>query len=173
MLLQSWQFALGEVNLLCEFTTMHEDLRAKRASILHSEMPSDLLPNSEPEISQQVQTKNPPTNAVIDVDVSPKEPKLAPNKSTWNPKLREALTAPLKEARRPTFAKIMQFCKKYAYSIYSRGSPVCAQNTFFGTCFFGEKCTKKHTTATDAHVQPILKVLSDSIIDTSKIKAGQ
>ena len=26
ILLQSRQFALGEVNMLCEFTTMHEDL---------------------------------------------------------------------------------------------------------------------------------------------------
>ena len=31
ILLQERQFALGEVNMLCEFTTMHEDLRAKRA----------------------------------------------------------------------------------------------------------------------------------------------
>ena len=47
VLLQSRQFALGEVNLLCEFTTMHEELRAKRASIMHSEIPSDLIANSE------------------------------------------------------------------------------------------------------------------------------
>ena len=53
VLLQSRQFALGEVNLLCEFTTMHEDLRAKCASILHSKIPSDLLTNSKPETSQQ------------------------------------------------------------------------------------------------------------------------
>ena len=39
LLLQSCQFALGKVNLLCEFTTMHEDLCAKRAVILHSKMP--------------------------------------------------------------------------------------------------------------------------------------
>ena len=87
VLLQFRQFALGEVNLLCEFTTMHEDLCDKRASILHSKMPSDLLTNSEPETSQQDRPKNPPTNATIDVDITPKKPKLEPpNKSTLNPK---------------------------------------------------------------------------------------
>ena len=49
VLLKSRQFALGEVNLLCEFTTMHEDLHTKRASILHSEMPMNLIKNLEPE----------------------------------------------------------------------------------------------------------------------------
>ena len=92
---------------------MHKDLRAKRAkraSILHSEMLSDLLTNSEPETSQQDRPKNPPTNAAIDVDITPKKPKLEPpNKSTWNPKLCATLTVPLKEAGQPSFTKTMQF----------------------------------------------------------------
>ena len=46
ILLQSRQFALGEVNVLCEFTTMHKDLRAKRAAIYHSDMPLELISNS-------------------------------------------------------------------------------------------------------------------------------
>ena len=46
ILLQSRQFSLGEVNVLCEFTTMHKDLRAKRAAIHHSDMPLDLISNS-------------------------------------------------------------------------------------------------------------------------------
>ena len=40
ILLKSRQFSLGEVNMLCEFTTMHEDLRSNREAILHSEIPS-------------------------------------------------------------------------------------------------------------------------------------
>ena len=35
VLLRYRQFTLGEVNLLYKFTTMHEYIRAKRASILH------------------------------------------------------------------------------------------------------------------------------------------
>ena len=38
ILLQSRQFALGEVNILCEFSTMHKDLCTKWATIHHSEM---------------------------------------------------------------------------------------------------------------------------------------
>ena len=156
-----------------EFTTMHEDLRAKRASILHSEMPSELIANSEPEEPFQARSKHPPTTAVIDVDVTPKKAKLIANKSTWNPKLRDALTVPLAKAGQPTFTKIMQFCKKDAYGIFPKGSPVCAPNAFFGTCFFGEKCTKKHTPATEAQVPPILNLLSSFINNPAKIKLGQ
>ena len=36
VLLQSRQFALDEVKILCEFTTMHGDLLAKRANIHHN-----------------------------------------------------------------------------------------------------------------------------------------
>ena len=152
---------------------MHKDLRSKRASILHSEMPMNLITNSEPEMVQQDRTRNPATNATIDVDINPKKVKLAPpNKSNWNPRLRAALTVPLKEAGQPSFTKIMQFCKKDACSIYPRGSSICAPNAFFGTCFFGDKCTKKHLLATDAQVQPILTVLAEFIKYPSKIKAG-
>ena len=34
-----------EINILCELTTMHEDLRDKKAKIYHSEVPQDLLKN--------------------------------------------------------------------------------------------------------------------------------
>ena len=46
VLLQSRQFELDEVNILCEFTTMHGDLQAKRTIIHHSDMPLELLTNS-------------------------------------------------------------------------------------------------------------------------------
>ena len=52
------EVALGEVNLLCEFTTMHKDLCAKRARIPQSEMPSDLLTNSEPETHNNIRTSH-------------------------------------------------------------------------------------------------------------------
>ena len=42
-LLQARQFAMGEANVLCEFSTMHSDLCAKRANIHHGEIPQDLL----------------------------------------------------------------------------------------------------------------------------------
>mmetsp|Transcript_15052 Transcript_15052/g.17307 ORF Transcript_15052/g.17307 Transcript_15052/m.17307 type:complete len:80 (+) Transcript_15052:240-479(+) len=64
------------------------------------------------------------------------------NSSTWNPKLSTALMVPLQESGHPTFTKIVQFCKKYAYGIFPKGSPICAPNEFFGTCIFGDKCTK-------------------------------
>ena len=67
ILVQSRQFALGEVNALCEFTTIHEDLRAKRAAIHHSEMPLELISNStEKEAPPKPNENNP---EVVDVEV--------------------------------------------------------------------------------------------------------
>ena len=66
ILLQSRQFALGEMNMLCEFKTMHSDLRSKKAAIYHGEMPMELVTNSTP----QVPPTPPPAheNLVVDVD---------------------------------------------------------------------------------------------------------
>ena len=173
ILLQSRQFSLGEVNLLCEFTTMHEDLRAKRASIHHSEVPNELITNSTPEAPPKaVSKKTPSPTDPIDVDKIPKKPKTVPNPNNWHPKLKEALEEPLKKAGHPSFTKVMNFCKKDAYGIFHKGSPICVPNAFFGTCFFGDKCPKKHTMATDAQVQPILSLLDDFIRDPAKIKSG-
>lgn len=67
VLLQSRQFSLGEVNLLRAFITIHEDLRAKRAAILHSEMPSELLANSGTNSPPPDRTKN-SRKTIIDID---------------------------------------------------------------------------------------------------------
>ena len=61
-LLQSRQFALGEVNILCEFTTMHGNLQAKRATIHYSEMPLELLTNSR-------ETPPPPATRTPEIQV--------------------------------------------------------------------------------------------------------
>ena len=151
---------------------MHEYLRAKRADILHSEMPSELLQNSEPKINLPVTAKTPPTNPTINMDAIPKRPRVA-NTSNWHPKLKAALHGPLKTAGNPTFTNIMNYCKKDGYNIFPKGSPVCTPNAFFGTCFFGEKCTKRHKMATDAQVKPILTVLEEFIKKTTKLQAGQ
>ena len=95
---------------------MHEDLRAKREAILHSEMPSDLLQNSEPKLTPPVMAKTPPTNPNIDVDAITKRPRLA-NTSNWHPKLKVSLQGPLKTAGHPTFTNIMNYCKKDGYNI--------------------------------------------------------
>ena len=76
ILLQSRQFALGEVNVLCEFTTMHEDLRAKRLAIHHSEMPLELISNSTEK--EAPPKPNETTPKVVDVEVERIKKKLRP-----------------------------------------------------------------------------------------------
>ena len=109
-LLQSRQFYLGEVNMLCEFTTMHEDLRTKKASIFHSKMPSELLTNSGTTSPPPERIKNPPHKPAIDVHATPKRQRVA-NHNNWQPKLMAALKRPSQTAGSQTFTKIMKFCK--------------------------------------------------------------
>ena len=169
-LLQSQQFALGEMNVLCKFTMMHSDLRAKMATIHHSEIPMELITNSAP----QVPPTPPPAvheNPGVDVDKIPKKLRVS-NPNNWNPKLKTALQGLLGEAGNPTFTKVMDFYKKDAYSIVPKGYPVCAPNLMFGSCFFDEKCTKKHTMATDAQLQPVLELVNDFVKEPKKLALG-
>lgn len=103
---------------------MYKDLRAKSVSILHSKMPRELLDNSEqeapPEKPSQVQDISP---QMIDIDKISKKPRQE-NPNNWHPNLKEKLEGPLKEAGFHSFTKIMNYCKKDAYSIFPKGSLV-------------------------------------------------
>ena len=126
-LLQYRHFSLREVNMLCKFTTMHEDPRSKKASIFHSEMSSEFLTNYGTNSPPPDQIKNLPHKTAIDVDVTIKRQRVA-NPNIWNPKLMAALKKPLQTTVSPTFTKIMKFCKNDAYSIFPKGYPVCVPN---------------------------------------------
>ena len=156
----------------CEFTTIHEDLWANKYSILHSEISSELLTNSSTTSPPSERIKNLPHKPAIDMDATTKRYRFA-NSKNWHPNLMAALKRPLQTAGSPTFTKIMNFCKKDAYSIFPKGSPVCTPNAFFVTFFFNQKCTKKHTAATDTQVKPILALLDDFTKDPIKISAGR
>ena len=158
--------------MLCEFTTMNEDLRSKKASILHSKIPSELITNSGTRSPPPERINNILHKPAIDVCATPKMHRVA-NPKNWNPKLMAALKRLLQTAGSPTFTIIMNFCKKDAYRILPKVYPVCAPNVFFGTCFFNKKRTKKHTAATDAHVKPILALLEDFTKYPIKLNAGR
>ena len=173
ILLQSRQFAIGEMGVLCEFQTMHNDLRAKRANIHHSKMPLELLANSTN--SEKPALQGPREEQVVDVNkVDEKPPKKTrpTNPNNWHPKLKAALEAPLKAAGNPSFTKIMNYCGKDAYSVLPKGSSICAPDLFFGTCFHGEKCQRKHKVATDEQVKQVLELTEKLIKEPAKLKIG-
>ena len=133
VLLQSRQFSLGEVNIVYEFTTMHGNLQAKRATIHHSEMPLELLTNSTD--TPPPPTTRTPETQVLDVDKIHKKPRVVkPN--YCHPKLKAALEGPLREAGNPMLTKIVNYYKKDAYGVVPKGSPICAPNYLFRSCFF-------------------------------------
>ena len=172
ILLQSRHFALGELSVLCEFSTMHSDLQAKRAVIQHGECPAELLANSSSTPGDTL--ADPPENnegAAPPPEKPPKKPRKA-NPNTWHPKLKAALEGPLKEAGEPSFTKILNFCKTNAYHIVPKTSQSCAPNMLFGRCFHGDKCTRKHDLANDTQVEQILEITAPFRADPKNLTTG-
>ena len=129
--------------MICEFTTIHEDLRDKKSLIIHSEMLSELLTNSGTTSPPQERIKNLPHKQATDVDATPKRQRAAkPN--NWHPNLMAALKRPLQTAGSTTFTKTMKFCKNDAYSIFPKGSPLFTPNAFSEIVLQREVQLKEH-----------------------------
>ena len=154
---------------------MHEDLRAKRMHINHSELPSDLVTQAtQPDESSSLTGKRSPGERAgedLDLDKDTKRQR-KPNPNTWSPRLKAALEGPLQEAGFPTFTQVLKFCKTDSYGVYPRASRICAPNAFFGRCYYGEKCTRKHTLPTNAEATEILKILAPFIKEPKMLKSG-
>ena len=164
VLLQARQFGQGEVNVLCEFTTMHADLRAKRAQITHSEVPAELLANS---FGTDLEDEKDRVGEEREQKRQKKE-----NPNNWHPKLKEALTRPMAEAGNPSFSRVMNFIKKDAYGIIPKGSRVCTPNAIFGTCFNGDACHKRHVVLRDEQVPQVLSLLAAFVKEPKKVAKG-
>ena len=109
---------MGKVNILCKFTAMNEDLRAKKATIHHSEVLQKLLKNSKAEIEG---------SATVNIGSELKEDEQAAKKARisntnkWHPKLRSTLEKPLKVVNHPTFTRIMNLSKADSFSVFPKG----------------------------------------------------
>ena len=166
ILLQARQFGMGEVNILHEFKSLHQDLLSKRSEITHSEVPLELV-NKKSKRDLKDNDKD-----ADDMDQVKKKKPRPPNANNWNPKLRTVLEAPLRQAKFPSFTKILSYCKCDMYSVFERGSKICAPNAVLGRCFHGDKCTKTHTMATEAQVPKILALLKPFIESPGQLKEG-
>ena len=93
VLLQARQFGIGEDNILYEFRTMYDDLRAKRYQVSHSEVPTQMLTNLfGGDLDREADAGD---------ERGGPSPTKRPRKSNPNnshPKLRAALKRPLTEA---------------------------------------------------------------------------
>ena len=157
----------------CKFQTMHNNLRAERATTHHNKMLLELLVNSTS--VNKPAGKTPKDERVVNVDkIKEKPPKKTrqANPDNWHLKLKVAIEGPLKKAGNLSFTKIINFCGKDAYSVVAKGLGVCAPNLFFRVCFNGEKCTKKHKPATEEQLKKVLDLTDKFIKDLSKLKIG-
>ena len=172
VLLQSRQFGLGELNILHEFSTMHEDLRAKRGQITHSEVPADLLANSMAKGPETKRTSGGGGGSSGDGDGNPPKRVKKENPNNWHPKLKAVLAGPLKAAGNPSLTKLMNFCKADARTVIPKVSRVCAANAFLGRCYNGDSCQQRHMLVRDEDVAAVLKLLDPFLKDPLKINKG-
>ena len=164
ILLQARQFAIGEVNILVEFTTMHTSLSAKMGAIIHAEVPTELY-EEKPKPPKRVMTDKP------DTDIKKRQRQANPN--NWHPKLRANISKALTTAKNPTFQAVMKYCGKSAEELYPKFGKRCTPNAFMGHCWMGDKCTREHALATDGEVEEILTLLKPFLDNPSGMLQGQ
>ena len=166
MLLQSCTFALGDMQVLEAFTTMHTYLCAKRSLISHAEVSTVLL-QGKPQQKSHPRPSNAPAN-----DPPPK--KVRDNKNNWHPLLKAKLKWPLKQASLPTFTAIMKYCDSANHSsAVPRDGCVCSSNMFFGRCQNGLKCIKMYKLATDEEANKIIALVQKFIDKPEGLAKGQ
>jgi hypothetical protein len=176
ILLQGRQFAMGEMEVLAEFTQLHTNLQSKQGVIVHAELPKDLIESKD--IKKRVRDDE--VDAVVKktkhtstTGSSNSNNTVSPNPNNWHPTLKAKLAEPLAKAGYPSFSKIIKFCGTDPEKVYARDGHICAPNAFFGRCFKKEHCTKKHKHATDAEVEKILPLLTKFIATPLGITQGQ
>ncbi len=176
ILLQSRRFSTGDMSLLCEFTTMQNDLCGKKSLIRHAEVPETL--NQAPSggnLAAAESNKRPaaaPTpNNTSAQPPAPKKPRNNPN--CWHPKLKVALQGPLEKAGNPSVSAIAKYCGFDISSVFDIDKSRCTSNSIVGRCQKGSACERKHTLPSEAEVEKILKLTDKFRNEPLGAKKGQ
>ncbi len=159
LLLQSRNFASGNMQLLCEFTTMQANLCGKNVSFTHAELPSALLEEKTTTPIDSGSSKGSTKRHTNDMEAQEKKKPKGPNKNQWHPKLRAALTIPLDKAKHPSLTALANFCNINLKEVWTTKRARCTSNSFLGRCKDGESCTRSHELPTDSEVEDIFKLL--------------
>ena len=163
VLLQARQFAIGDMSILAEFTTMHTNLSAKMGMITHAEVPNDLY--QAPIIKRKEQIPYP--------DIKPPPPKRQRIvQSGWHPTLKAQLSGPMQKARNPALHAIMRYCGKSVEELYPKFGNRCTPHAVLGRCWAGDKCTRDHAMATDNEAKEILALLTKFTENPAGIMQG-
>jgi hypothetical protein len=158
ILKQSRRFAIGEMDILAEFTYMHTVLSSKSSSYSHAETPIQLYrPPKDDKPKDKRKLGNGEPGPGLDKRQKPTpQPRFNPN--SWHPKLRSKLDSQMKATAYPSFSAIMKFCGTDPEGVYPRWHKKCSPNAFFGRCHKGSECTKMHTLPSDVEVEKILEL---------------
>ena len=67
----------------------------------------------------------------------------------------------------------MQFCDAEATAVFPNRTSLCVPNAFFGSCFYRDKCSRKHKIVNNDKVKPILDLVDKFINNPEKLLEGQ
>ena len=172
ILLQCRQFAVGEMGILAEFTTMHTQLASKQGLVSHAEVPQELIAmtcgderkrGAVPDLTDSGTDEEPTKPPTKKQRVGKKD-----NPNCWHQSLKDKLTGPLKQAGYPSFTAILKYCDGDPTEIVPRHSKKCTPNIFFGRCNYGKACTKEHSLATDEEAERILTMVKKFVKEKKK-----
>ena len=174
ILLQSRQFAMGELDILSEFQAMQRKLAEKERHITHAELPAALL--AKPKADSDKADNSSKQNNHTPNKSSQGDPKRIkqndPNPNQWHPKLKAAMEKAMMASNYPSFTRIMTYCDVDTNTQCVGGPAICTPNMYFGKCTHGLKCIKKHTLPSDAEVETILKQVKKFIDSPSGVASS-
>ena len=166
ILLQSRRFASGDMSLLCEFTTLQQDLCGKKSIIHHAEVPEEL-------IAVQQQSNKIPKNMEKTQDSTQDDGvkrQRRSNPNTWHPKLKAVISGPMASAGNPNFPKIAQYCGFKLEDLFTNNTKICTSNMFFGRCHKKDQCQRSHQLPTEAEVEKIMALLDKLLKNPAGIR---
>ena len=105
----------------------------------------------------------------------PKLSQIPKQEGAWHPKLKAALSGPLKIAGYPTLRDIARHCQLLRDDnvVPNVGRDTCRAWILFGQCRYGKKCRFKHPTASDEQADQIITKFEKFIQAPDQLKKGE
>ena len=170
VLLQSRDFAQGNINIRAEFTTMVKMIQTKNLNFVHWECPIDrfIMPKSEKD------KKRPAEPLGNDTRKEPplKQPRL---EAPWHPLLKQCLETPVQQhtvnSNPPRWGRILEYCGLNKIPGMNN-TDACIPFMAIHQCRWGKHCRRKHVTASEAQATQLKSALNKFITEPDGFSQG-
>ena len=180
--LQSRHFAQGKMvpdtsgNIVClpAFSQMYHSICSENIHLVSiAGLPAKLTPTTKPaQVTPEKDLKRKRGKGANNDEEEAEPKRREKEEHPWNPKLKEALAGPLKQAKFPGLAQIKKFCGLAAGDmvIPNGKNDDCRHYFILGSCRFGKACKFTHGTASDNQAATILSKLEKFINEPDGVR---